>query len=548
MEENTNEKVLDYDGLSYYHENLRNELDDIQANLNTKQNIVQVRTLPSASATFLNSIYQYIGNTSGGFTKGYYYTCVATSSGGSVTYSWEQLNVQPGEDLPVYYINLHNPQTADIALLRDIKSKLPENGENDFMRRCIVIDTSTYSIENESSKLLFISSNNSFSWGLNSLIYVKEDPTRVDHTHLWVNRQQQYFIYKSDDTVHPQFNYGDVHVLETDLDYSTPYVPLYNGSPATKKYVDDSIAAIPTPTIETATDEDIDDLFPTPPVEYLAIDLTDTSLWIFDSDCFYCSDASEISRITNALSGQSTLSGEITYEDTTNVTYQGNYVFYNDAYTFVSSDGMSRFTFNLSEHEIAATPVEYLNFDLTNENVWSSVGSEYVCIDEDMPAEVFTKLQDHYTYPTTITYSPESDVTRTCIGNIFNYQVFVDSDGKCKFNVYSDSENLTVSDINNLYINLGSNIYTEDSNVYTTTDADEWSKMTLYYNYLQYGAFTSQVYDKELSQDYTCDSYMGSELNTFNCRNLDRTPGNHDYLVSLDSSTHEVRVLLIGVE
>ena len=30
--------------------------------------------------------------------------------------------------------------------------------------------------------------------------------------------------------------------LLTDKDYSTPYVPLYDGSPATKKYVDDSIA------------------------------------------------------------------------------------------------------------------------------------------------------------------------------------------------------------------------------------------------------------------------------------------------------------------
>ena len=31
--------------------------------------------------------------------------------------------------------------------------------------------------------------------------------------------------------------------LLTDKDYSTPYTPLYDGSPATKKYVDDSIAA-----------------------------------------------------------------------------------------------------------------------------------------------------------------------------------------------------------------------------------------------------------------------------------------------------------------
>ena len=33
----------------------------------------------------------------------------------------------------------------------------------------------------------------------------------------------------------------DANVLVTDYNYSTPYTPLYNGSPATKKYVDDSM-------------------------------------------------------------------------------------------------------------------------------------------------------------------------------------------------------------------------------------------------------------------------------------------------------------------
>lgn len=34
-----------------------------------------------------------------------------------------------------------------------------------------------------------------------------------------------------------------VNVLQTDVDYSTPYTPLYNGSPATKQYVDNKSAA-----------------------------------------------------------------------------------------------------------------------------------------------------------------------------------------------------------------------------------------------------------------------------------------------------------------
>lgn len=35
--------------------------------------------------------------------------------------------------------------------------------------------------------------------------------------------------------------------LRTDIDYRTPYMPLYNGSPATKLYVDNKVAAIRTP-------------------------------------------------------------------------------------------------------------------------------------------------------------------------------------------------------------------------------------------------------------------------------------------------------------
>lgn len=41
-------------------------------------------------------------------------------------------------------------------------------------------------------------------------------------------------------------------VLSTESDYQNPYVPLYDGSPATKKYVDDSITAAITAAIEEA--------------------------------------------------------------------------------------------------------------------------------------------------------------------------------------------------------------------------------------------------------------------------------------------------------
>lgn len=38
------------------------------------------------------------------------------------------------------------------------------------------------------------------------------------------------------------FDIGSISFLSTDVNYSTPYTPAYNGSPATKKYVDDSVS------------------------------------------------------------------------------------------------------------------------------------------------------------------------------------------------------------------------------------------------------------------------------------------------------------------
>lgn len=40
-----------------------------------------------------------------------------------------------------------------------------------------------------------------------------------------------------------QGSYKNVNILETNVDYSIAYTPQYNGSPATKKYVDDSVSA-----------------------------------------------------------------------------------------------------------------------------------------------------------------------------------------------------------------------------------------------------------------------------------------------------------------
>lgn len=56
--------------------------------------VIQVSTMPTASADELGNIYQFIGTTDVNYTNGYFYKCVSDGQT-PATYSWTQTNVQP---------------------------------------------------------------------------------------------------------------------------------------------------------------------------------------------------------------------------------------------------------------------------------------------------------------------------------------------------------------------------------------------------------------------------------------------------------------------
>ena len=69
--------------------------------LATKQDIMQVTTMPTASVDYVNQVVQYIGTNSADYINGYFYKC--TSSGNPATYAWTRIDTQPndsGHDLP----------------------------------------------------------------------------------------------------------------------------------------------------------------------------------------------------------------------------------------------------------------------------------------------------------------------------------------------------------------------------------------------------------------------------------------------------------------
>ena len=55
--------------------------------------VIQVSTMPTASADELGKIYQFVGTTDANYTNGYFYKC--TGAGEPVVYSWSRVDVQP---------------------------------------------------------------------------------------------------------------------------------------------------------------------------------------------------------------------------------------------------------------------------------------------------------------------------------------------------------------------------------------------------------------------------------------------------------------------
>ena len=68
--------------------------------LDEEDTIIQVTTLPAASATEEGNIYQYIGTTAGDLVNGYFYECVE-DAGTPGTYVWVQKNTQPDADTKI---------------------------------------------------------------------------------------------------------------------------------------------------------------------------------------------------------------------------------------------------------------------------------------------------------------------------------------------------------------------------------------------------------------------------------------------------------------
>jgi hypothetical protein len=119
--------------------------------------IPQKSTMPTASATYLDKIYQYIGEDTEEFTKGFFYQCISkTDAEGTVTYSWSKLTfgVDGGGDnefpMPIFeWVNNNTrsyknrlgyedsrynigPDEASVQKLHEIFTEVQENNIQHF--------------------------------------------------------------------------------------------------------------------------------------------------------------------------------------------------------------------------------------------------------------------------------------------------------------------------------------------------------------------------------------------------------------------------------
>lgn len=213
------------------------------------QDIVQYSTLPTASIDNLGKIAQYTGTTTQDYTNGYFYQVVSDGQD-PATYSWENINVQAGggSSAPeyltdtngnkLYFVAIKNSSEVD-TILKSAVQKVVDDYENNIKSGIFILDTTDYQntgayyISAKSGiQYLFVSNNN----------FVKKNRT---------NSYSDYYVSNigfrasfSGTTITAIVGYGnpgsrmDIFCLETNVDYSQPYAPLYNGSPATKLYTD----------------------------------------------------------------------------------------------------------------------------------------------------------------------------------------------------------------------------------------------------------------------------------------------------------------------
>ena len=270
-------KYLDNNGLARVKTN-------IDTKLATKQDVIQYSTMPNASNDNLGKIVQYIGTTNSTYTNGYFYQCVSDGQS-TPTYSWTNINVQEsggGSSIPQLTFSISKAYSNnDIKLTFSndsksiIKSYLKDYVENSTDVPVFLIKSSNNynpSSYNETYYTGYMRfgyrqySTNNFKFYIhidgvaptgysssNKIVHIDTVTNIVyDNPNDTFTFSDVYtWLYKTGTAYDIQTIYSTEEPFYKSLAFLTvnntkEYTPTSNYNPATKKYVDDSIASIPT--------------------------------------------------------------------------------------------------------------------------------------------------------------------------------------------------------------------------------------------------------------------------------------------------------------
>jgi len=213
----------------------KNEVDGLVEGITTQYN-----TMPTASQDNEGQIVQYTGTTDNNYTNGYFYVCVSDGQD-PATYSWDNINVQADNELPIIDLTpLGNVLTGNHQrwtptypqCLQDFKT-LCQNAYNSG--KTLIFAIIKYKVTNQNYNILSkisITSDDFFCNGLEFIPYdtVNNQVNRIPCVYMLYNTYAE--IYKN----------GYQTFLATGN--TAVYTPSGDYNPATKKYVDDSIAGI----------------------------------------------------------------------------------------------------------------------------------------------------------------------------------------------------------------------------------------------------------------------------------------------------------------
>ena len=218
---------------------------------------VQYETMPTASADYLGKIVQYTGTTNVNYTNGYFYECVGTTENNVTTYSWSNVEVQSGGNsaIPIYYLQLNGTgsslelvETLEAIDKVNIAAIITDAYSKGFSNIEIYIRTSN----NDSDHCIFTLTD-TYS-GNPANIQLKPGKMNFTTGIFKSNYFERYMLYL---TLSWDGNIATVSagtMSHSTLWYLTSnntrvYTPTSDYNPATKKYVDDSIAAAITTTL-----------------------------------------------------------------------------------------------------------------------------------------------------------------------------------------------------------------------------------------------------------------------------------------------------------